>query len=127
MDYVQLIYQLERICQMCSEEENIKAITEAIDIIADYEKATAQTAELTLRYEMPERAIKRQAGLYICPSCGKRTQSGHTHCHWCGKKLIWNRHAICRQHPPYSGSRKKERNDENGRKAKSRTEDRSET
>lgn len=82
-------------------QKDVEALDEAIDIIADYEKAAAQTAELIERYEKPEMAIKRQAGIYTCPFCGKRTQVGHTHCHWCGKKLTWDRRTYANRDCPY--------------------------
>ena len=86
-------------------DDDLTAISEALDIIADYEKATAQTAEMTKRYEMPEMAIKRQAGIYTCPLCGKRTQVGHTHCHWCGKKLSWDSEAYADRDYPHMSTK----------------------
>lgn len=100
MDYGEVIKQLESIKEhsrdMSKEKDadkvwkmDVDALTEAIDIISDYEKATAQTAELIQKYEQPAMAVRRAAGLYTCPLCGKRTQVGHTHCHWCGQRLGW--------------------------------------
>lgn len=118
MTYDEIIEQLENIKDHCSDmargkdadeiwQKDVDALDEAIDIIADYEKATAQNAEMMQRYEKPEMAIKRQAGIYTCPLCGKRTQVGHTHCHWCGKKLTWDRDAYAARDYPHMSSRRK--------------------
>ena len=69
--------------------ELIEALQEAGDIIADYEAAVAQTAELIRKYEQAEPAINRGMGYWQCPECQKRTSEGHSHCHWCGKALDW--------------------------------------
>lgn len=101
-NYQQIIKQLEDLQDHCSSmvapkdaeeiwKSDVDALQEAIDIISDYEKATAQAAAMVQKYEQPEMTIKRAAGIYTCPLCGKRTQVGHTHCHWCGKKLRWGR------------------------------------
>ena len=43
------------------------------------------------KYETEAPVIKRGMDFYCCPACGKRTSRNHTHCHWCGKKLGWDR------------------------------------
>lgn len=72
---------------------------------ADYSKATAQASEMSQKYEQPAMAVRRAAGLYTCPLCGKRTQVGHTHCHWCGKKLSWDREAYADRDYPHMSSK----------------------
>lgn len=32
-----------------------------------------------------------KSGVYCCPACGKRIQHRHTHCHWCGKLVVWDK------------------------------------
>lgn len=104
MTYDEIIEQLEitksKIKEISRNEyggeswnDDLDALTEAADIVADYSKATAQASEMSQKYEQPAMAVRRAAGLYTCPLCGKRTQVGHTHCHWCGKKLSWDREA----------------------------------
>lgn len=106
--YMKIIKQLENLQEHCqsmaapkdSSEiwgNDVAALSEAIDIISDYEKATEQTASLVMKYETAGMAIKKAAGVYVCPDCGKRAQPGHTHCHWCGKKLTWDRDAYARR------------------------------
>ena len=99
-DYQKIIKQLEGLREHCSDmkkggesvwEMDELALQEAMDIIADYEKATAQTAEMIRKYETETPAIHRGMDVYQCPACGKRTSKNHTHCHWCGKKLGWGR------------------------------------
>ena len=102
MDYQKLIDRLKR---MQIDINDADAVVEAISIISDYEKATAQTAELLQKYEQPAMAVRRAAGLYTCPLCGKRTQVGHTHYHWCGKKLSWDREAYSDRDYPHMSSK----------------------
>lgn len=75
MDYQKLIDRLKR---MQIDINDADAMAEAIDIISDYEKATAQTAELIQKYEQPAMAVRRAAGLYTCPLCGKKN-TGRPH------------------------------------------------
>lgn len=50
-----------------------------------------QKAELErmIRHYETKSAPVRQNGVWCCPSCGKRVQSNHSHCHRCGKKIGW--------------------------------------
>lgn len=114
MTYDEIIEQLEitksKIKEIARNEyggeswnDDLDALTEAADIVADYSKATAQASEMSQKYEQPAMAVRRAAGLYTCPLCGKRTQVGHTHCHWYGKKLSWDREAYAdRDYPRMS-------------------------
>lgn len=92
MTYDEIIEQLEitksKIKEIARSEyggeswnDDLDALTEAVDIVADYSKATAQASEMSQKYEQPAMAVRRAAGLYTCPLCGKRTQVDHTHCH----------------------------------------------
>ena len=112
MTYDEIIEQLEitksKIKEIARNEyggeswnDDLEAVTEAADIVADYSKATAQASEMSQKYEQPAMAVRRAAGLYTCPLCGKRTQVGHTHCHWCGKKLSWDREAYADRDYPH--------------------------
>ena len=89
MTYDEIIEQLEitksKIKEIARNEyggeswnDDLDALTEAADIVADYSKATAQASEMSQKYEQPAMAVRRAAGLYTCPLCGKRTQVGHT-------------------------------------------------
>lgn len=100
MTYDEIIEQLEitrsKIKEIARNEyggeswnDDLDALTEAADIVADYSKAAAQASEMIQKYEQPAMAVRREAGFYTCPLCGRRTQFRHTHCHWCGKKLSW--------------------------------------
>lgn len=116
MTYDEIIEQLEitksKIKEIARSEyggeswnDDLDALTEAVDIVADYSKATAQASEMSQKYEQPAMAVRRAAGLYTCPLCGKRTQVGHTHCHWCGKKLSWDREAYADRDYPHMSSK----------------------
>lgn len=87
MTYDEIIEQLEitksKIKEIARNEyggeswnDDLDALTEAADIVADYSKATAQASEMSQKYEQPAMAVRRAAGLYTCPLCGKRTQVG---------------------------------------------------
>lgn len=89
MTYDEIIEQLEitksKIKEIARNEyggeswnDDLDALTEAADIVADYSKATAQASEMSQKYEQPAMAVRRAAGLYTCPLCGKRTQVGHS-------------------------------------------------
>ena len=72
-------------------KEDMEALQEAIDIIYDYEKATEQAKELMQKYEVAELVIRHEMGIYVCPLCGKMAREHYSHCHWCGKKLQWDK------------------------------------
>lgn len=89
MTYDEIIEQLEitksKIKEIARNEyggeswnDDLDALTEAADIVADYSKATAQASEMSQKYEQPAMAVRRAAGLYTCPLCGKRTQVSAT-------------------------------------------------
>lgn len=78
-------------------EEQLKALLEAGDIIADYEAAVAQTAAMTEKYEHPERAIDRGMDFWQCSSCFHRTREGHAYCYRCGKALLWDKKSRSRR------------------------------
>lgn len=81
MTYDEIIEQLEitksKIKEIARNEyggeswnDDLDALTEAADIVADYSKATAQASEMSQKYEQPAMAVRRAAGLYTCPLCG---------------------------------------------------------
>ena len=76
MTYDEIIEQLEitksKIKEIARNEyggeswnDDLDALTEAADIIADYSKATAQASEMSQKYEQPAMAVRRAAGLFI--------------------------------------------------------------
>lgn len=68
-----------------------EALTQAMDIVYDYQGVVDEHKRMVEKYEKAEPAINRGMDFYQCPACGKRTSRNHTHCHWCGKKLGWGR------------------------------------
>lgn len=99
-EYQNIIKQLGNLKDHCSEmakdgdapwEKDVVALQEAMDIIHDYEAMAKHNREMTEKYEKEQPVIKRGMDFYQCPACGKRTGRNHSHCHWCGKKLGWNR------------------------------------
>lgn len=63
-----------------------EALTQAMDIIYDYQSMADEHKRMVEKYETEAPVIKRGMDFYCCPACGKRTSRNHTHCHWCGKK-----------------------------------------
>ena len=66
-----------------------QAITDAMDIIYDYQTMAEAHAQMIEKYEKESAVISRGMDIYQCPVCGKRVSRNHSHCHWCGKKLGW--------------------------------------
>lgn len=64
-----------------------EALTQAMDIVYDYQSMADEHKRMVEKYETEAPVIKRGMDFYCCPACGKRTSRNHTHCHWCGKKL----------------------------------------
>lgn len=73
MTYDEIIEQLEitksKIKEIARNEyggeswnDDLDALTEAADIVADYSKATAQASEMSQKYEQPAMAVRRAAG-----------------------------------------------------------------
>lgn len=65
------------------------AVTGAIDIVSDYDKAAELSGRLTADYETAKPPEKMGASYFICPRCKKRTYYKHMHCHWCGQLMTW--------------------------------------
>lgn len=55
-----------------------------------YEDTVKRLNYLIDRYETAK-PVLRANGIYMCPACHKRTGINHSHCHWCGQKLLWKR------------------------------------
>ena len=98
-DYQKLMAVLDKLKERCKNMavlekcvpwgEYAANIQEAMDIISDYEKVVADLNRMAQRYEIAKTARRADAGIYMCPECGKRTYYNHTHCHRCGQKLSW--------------------------------------
>lgn len=91
MTYDEIIEQLEitksKIKEIARNEyggeswnDDLDALTEAADIVADYSKATAQASEMSQKYEQPAMAVRRVTGAErSSPGTEKRTQTATTH------------------------------------------------
>lgn len=112
MTYDEIIEQLEitksKIKEIARNEyggeswnDDLDALTEAADIVADYSKATAQASEMSQKYEQPAMAVRRAEQGFIparfaarehrsatrtvtgaersSPGTEKRTQTATTH------------------------------------------------
>lgn len=111
MTYDEIIEQLEitktKIKEIARNEyggeswnDDLDALTEAADIVADYSKAATQASEMIQKYEQPAMAVRRAAGLIPArfaarehrsatrtvtgaerssPGIEKHTQTGTTH------------------------------------------------
>lgn len=88
--YQKIAEMLEKTrCGEISEEEK-EALSEAADIIIDYEAAVAMTANMQKKYETPQEPVRR-GYYYQCPICGANIQDMQAHCGRCGKAIRWDR------------------------------------
>lgn len=89
MTYDEIIEQLEitksKIKEIARNEyggeswnDDLDALTEAADIVADYSKATAQASEMSQKYEQPAMAVRRAAGLLYL-SALRQENTGRPH------------------------------------------------
>ena len=59
--------------QTIKQDEKIEeALTQSMDIISDYEQVISQNNYLIRKYEVACKPVRRAAGLYTCPECGKK-------------------------------------------------------
>lgn len=92
MTYDEIIEQLEitksKIKEIARNEyggeswnDDLDALTEAADIVADYSKATAQASEMSQKYEQPAMAVRRTVTgtERSSPGTEKHTQTATTH------------------------------------------------
>ena len=68
------------------QDEGVCDLEAVKDLIFDYNLANRQNKELHRKFEVADRAIRKD-GVFHCPECNHRVAPNHTHCHWCGKKL----------------------------------------
>lgn len=108
MKTTDIIVQLERVRVKCGQapetvtlelneewkwQDLEDACREACDILFDYDRAAAQAARLSAKYEVPKGAVRRRNGpvdLWQCPDCHNFIGYGNEHCHWCGRRLGWD-------------------------------------
>lgn len=94
MKISEIIIHLDRIREgLLPESESAKAISEASDIIYDYDRAADVSARLSEKHEKPKNAIRRGNGDFAtwqCPDCQNFIGYGNQYCHWCGRKLGWD-------------------------------------
>lgn len=80
---------IEKLVKLGNSPEEKKVAEEAADIIADYMAAVEQANNLTQRYMIGSKPIKRGKGVYCCPECTRMVRIPNEHCARCGKKLAW--------------------------------------
>lgn len=66
------------------------AAEELASTLQDYHDLAQQYSDMLTKYSYAEKPV-RKSGVWSCPDCGKRIQYNHTHCHWCGKRIGWNK------------------------------------
>jgi hypothetical protein len=71
-------------------QQDVQALQEAMDIISDYEKVIEGINRLIQHYETKANPISR-SGVWVCPECGRRVQYNHSYCHYCGKRMCWEK------------------------------------
>ena len=75
----------EIIKKLC--EENCFSVAEAISYIAQSKKLLQDWSNLHAKYEVPSQPVKKD-GVWHCPDCNHRVNPHHSHCHWCGTRLL---------------------------------------
>ena len=75
----------EIIKKLC--EENCFSVAEAISYIAQSKKLLQDWGNLHAKYEVPSQPVKND-GVWHCPDCNHRVNPHHSHCHWCGTRLL---------------------------------------
>ena len=75
----------EIIKKLC--EENCFSVAEAISYIAQSKKLLQDWGNLHAKYEVPSQPVKKD-GVWHCPGCNHRVNPHHSHCHWCGTRLL---------------------------------------
>ena len=75
----------EIIKKLC--EENCFSVAEAISYIAQSKKLLQDWGNLHAKYEVPSQPVKKD-GVWHCPDCNHRVNPHHSHCHWCGTRLL---------------------------------------
>lgn len=68
-------------------EENCFSVAEAISYIAQSKKLLQDWGNLHAKYEVPSQPVKKD-GVWHCPDCNHRVNPHHSHCHWCGTRLL---------------------------------------
>lgn len=66
------------------------AAEELESTLQDYHDLAQQYSDMLTKFGYADKPI-RKSGAWVCPACGKRIQYNHSHCHWCGKKIGWER------------------------------------
>ena len=99
-NYQELINNLDSLKDYCYEAskqhlgrawgDDVATLYEAMDIISDYEKVAPEAARMSQHYETVAKPIHK-SGVWVCPACGKKIPTNHSHCHWCGKKVGWKK------------------------------------
>ena len=68
-------------------EENCYSVSEALSYIAQAKMLLQDWSKLHTKFEVPDKPIKKD-GVWHCPECNHRVDPHHSHCHWCGNKLL---------------------------------------
>ena len=66
------------------------AAEELESTLQDYHDLAQQYSDMLTKFGYADKPIRKN-GVWVCPDCKKRIQSNHSHCHWCGKKIGWDR------------------------------------
>lgn len=58
--------------------------------LQDYHDLAQQYSDMVTHYSYPAKPI-RKSGVWVCPDCGRRVQYNHSYCHYCGKRVGWDK------------------------------------
>ncbi len=83
--------KIENTLEYIMQKYGIPAKPDELDaVLHDYQSLAKQNAGMIERYCQSDKPESR-SGVWCCPACGRRVAINNTHCHWCGKKMGWDR------------------------------------
>lgn len=66
------------------------AAEELESALQDYHDLAQQHSEMLKKFCYDAKPIRKN-GVWVCPDCNRRIQYNHSHCHYCGRKVGWDR------------------------------------
>lgn len=66
------------------------AAEELESALQDYHDLAQQYSDMLKKFCYDAKPIRKN-GVWVCPDCNRRIQYNHSHCHYCGRKVGWDR------------------------------------
>lgn len=75
------------LCQIDSIKDNSASFLPGEGKQDPDKKLLQDWGNLHAKYEVPSQPVKKD-GVWHCPDCNHRVNPHHSHCHWCGTRLL---------------------------------------